>query len=216
MMENPKEGLKPTRVVYHHRILKNQVSIKDDTSTSLLTLYSWNWTPQYVLTKERTPRLNEAIWRKTKRVIHVASRVTLLKIVVQKEWCLNDKSMLRWEANSMSEIRKISTRIIRKSRVSSRMTSIFEFEISKNYNKSWTKKSQAQHLHQQKKLTTLSRKRTTNHHIQSRKNLTRTRNMITIMITWHMIFEGLLKKSKKQRSISKTTRLKSWTPLKMP
>ena len=146
----------------------------------------------------------------------MANRATSLEIVVREKWCFSDKSMLCWEENSMSEIRKISIRIIRRSRVSSRMTSIFEFEISKNCNKFWTRKSQAKHLHQQKKLTTLSRKRTTNHHIQSRENPTRTRNMTMIMITWHMTFESLLKKSKRQRSKSRTTRLKSWTSLRKP
>ena len=150
-MKNLKKGLKSTRVAYHHRIRENQISIKDDVSTSLLKLYQWNWISRYALTKGRTLKLNEAIWRKIKRAIHVANRVTSLKIVVHEEWCLNDKSMLCWKKNSMSEIRKTLTQIIQRPRVSSRMTNIFEFEISKNCNKSWMRKSQAQHLHQQQK-----------------------------------------------------------------
>ena len=150
-MKNLKEGLKFTQVVYHHRILKNQISIKDDTSTSMLTSYQWNWTSRYVLTRERTSRLNETIWRKIKRVIHVTNRVTSLKIVVHEKWCFNDKSMLCWKKNSMNEIRKTLILTTRTSRKSSRMTIIFELMISKNYNKFWTRKLQVQHLHQHKK-----------------------------------------------------------------
>ena len=151
MMKNLKEGLKPIRGVYHHRILEGQVSIEGGKSTSMLVLYQWNWTPQYVITKGRIPRLDETIWRKIRRVIHVANRATSLKIVVREEWCLNDKSTLCWERYSMNEIRKISTQIIRRSRKSSRMMNTFELRMSRSYDKFWTKKSQAQHLHQHKK-----------------------------------------------------------------
>ena len=135
MMKNLEKELKLIQVVYHHRILKDQISIKDDASTSMLILYQWNWTSSYAITKERISKLNEAIWKKIRRVIRVTNRVTSLKIVVREKWCLNDKSMLCWKKNSMNKGRKISIQIIRISRKSSQMTIIFEFEISKNYNK---------------------------------------------------------------------------------
>ena len=46
------------------------------------------------------------------------------------------------------------------------------------------------------------------------KNLIRTRNTNTIMTKWSTIYESLQKKLKKQRSKSKTTRLKSWILLR--
>ena len=183
-------------------------------STGMPTSFQWNWILRYAKTRGVNLKRKGTIWERRKRVIRVTNRVTSLKIVVHEEWCLNDKSTLRWKRCSMNERRKISTRIVWISRISSRTMSTSEFEIRKNYNKSWTRKSQAQHLHQIKKSTTLSRKCTTKHHILSRENPTRTRNTIMIVMRWSTTYESLQKKSRKQRSKSRTTRLKSKTLLR--
>ena len=47
--------------------------------------------------KTNHSKINNKITETTKNVMHVINRVTSRKIVVQKNWCFNDKSMLHWK-----------------------------------------------------------------------------------------------------------------------